>query len=96
MASVEAVLNKSPFLTSTLPPDQLEQQYRLFLESFRIAVETEDDDEESWAYEKCKGAFRRLMGDPPPSRSDPNMPEGFFEAIRWAAKLLVAASTTSS
>lgn len=92
MNSLEEVLRRSPFLTSTLPPDDLERQSKLFLEGFQIAVITTDDDEESWAYERCKGAFRRLMGDPPPSRSDPNMPEGFFEAMRWAAEFMTASS----
>jgi hypothetical protein len=90
VSSIEDVLSRSPFLASQLPPDELQRQYGLFIQSFQTAVETTNDDEESWAYEKCKGAFRRLMGDPPPSRSDPNMPEGFFEAMRWAAQFMVA------
>lgn len=90
MRTVEEILASSPFRTSRLPPTLLQQQLALFLESFQTAVETEDPAEESWAYEKLKGAFSRMTGDPPPSAIDPRMPEGLWEAMKWAAELRVA------
>ena len=96
MSRMEDVLGRSPFTNSQLPPDELERQYKLFLQSFQTAVMTTDDDEESWAYEKCKGAFRRIMADPPPSEEDPNMPQGFFKAMTWAAELMVAMDSAAA
>lgn len=95
MSSVEDVLSRSPFLRSTLSPDEIRRNYGLFIQGFENAVLTTDEDEEAWAYERCKGAYRRLMGNPPPSREDPKMPAGFFEAMQWAAELMTAERPSS-
>lgn len=85
--SLASVLSASPFRDSTcLPPDQTEQQTRTFLEMFALAVETENDQEELWAYNKMVSAFSALMGNPPPDPERPG-PVGLFPAMEWAAQL---------
>jgi hypothetical protein len=87
-SSIESVLQLSPFVSSSLPPDKVEQQTELFLVMFATAVETENPLEEEWAYAKMKAAFVELMDDPP---IDPmhSLPMGLWEAMQWAAKLRV-------
>jgi hypothetical protein len=85
---LESVLSNSPFLTSSLPPDQLQAQTRAFLAMFSAAVQAESDPEEEWAYGKMRDAYTILAGKPP---TDParGMPAGMWEAMNWAADLTV-------
>jgi len=84
--SLESVLRNSPFASSELSPDQIEQQTDLFLTMFGLAVETDSLQEEEWAYNKMVSAFSELMGHPPPDPERPG-PVGLFTAMEWAARL---------
>lgn len=48
-----------------------------FIAMFDLAVETENEDEERWAYRKMKNAYRELMGDT----------QGLLQAMCWASDL---------
>jgi hypothetical protein len=87
--SVESVLKRTPFSTTSLPPDEAQAQARTFVAMFNEAVEAPSEREEAWAYRKMREAFLALAGNPP---IDPvrNLPAGLWEAMRWAAELWVA------
>ena len=53
---------------------------------FDLAVDTENVNEERWAYEKMVEAFSELAGHPPPDPERPG-PVGLFTAMEWAAQL---------
>jgi hypothetical protein len=92
---IEEVLRRSPFMHSSLPPSQLEQDSTLFLQMFGLAAETINDQEQEWAYLKMKDAYIRLLSSPPvdPERE---LPRGLWEAMNWAAELRSAMSRLSS
>lgn len=92
---IEEVLRRSPFMASSLPPSQLEQDSKLFLEMYALAVDTTNDQEEEWAYHKMRDAYVRLMSNPPMD-PDHELPEGMWAAMNWAAELRVAMSSLNS
>jgi len=89
ISRLELVLTRNPFAGSSLPPDQLKTQSEMFVAMFDLAVDTEREDEEIWAYGKMKQAYRDLKGHP---SDDPahNLPRGMWEAMHWAAELRAA------
>jgi hypothetical protein len=61
-----------------LEPSERQKREQTFLDLFQLAVQTEDDREEAWAF----GKLRELYFE---SFVDDRMP-GFFDAMRWAAQ----------
>jgi hypothetical protein len=85
----ERLLSQSPFLQTRLAPDDVREKYATFGAMFALAVETQDDHEEQWAYELMKQVYVELMGDPPLD-PDRGLPAGLWEAMQWMAKVRIA------
>lgn len=85
-ATFEQISARSPFSSSSLPPDELERELNTFMAMFALCIETTNDDEEAWAFHKLKAAYSALSDSPP---LDPvrNLPRGMWEAMKWAAEL---------
>lgn len=76
-SSTTPLVVSSPFVSAGNRRQELEET---FLEFFDLCVETTDDAEELWAYERLKGTYVEGVSD-----ADDLVP-GFFAAMHWAAR----------
>lgn len=74
------VVHPSPF--GKLAPDSRRYYEKALLEAFEIAVETDDDREEEWAYEQCKAFYASAIAELD------DLAPSFFEAMAWAGQQL--------
>lgn len=70
----------TPF--ARLPEKRRKSAEKAFLDFFELAVETDDEREEEWAYGQLKAVFAEAIAE-----EDDRAPR-FFEAMAWASQRL--------